>query len=218
MMDRQTGPGISSIGGAATEPRLLERVIAPEIADAFLRTLWSDIQSRNVDFQTHQQGLLRKNALEVHGRHSPAMMGLHWGLTPLVAREVGCELLPSFAYFRMYFHDDVCRVHSDRPACEVSLSVTIGYSDGRPWDLSIGTASDFDATAIDDNFGKEPFRSYRMQPGDGLLYQGSRRRHGRIVPNPNRWSAHLFLQWIDPAGPHRSEAFERLALGAAPQP
>lgn len=217
-MASATGPDLSSSGDAANEPRLLERVIAPEIADVFLRTLWSDIRSQKVDFQTHQQGLLRKNALEVHGRHSPAMMGLHWGLTSRVAEEVGRQLVPSFAFFRMYFRDDVCRVHSDRPACEVSLSVTIGYSDGKPWDLSIGTASDFDTLAIADDFGEEPFRSYAMRPGDGLLYHGSRRRHGRLVPNPNCWSAHLFLQWVDPSGPHRSEAFERLEFGSIPQP
>lgn len=200
----------------AGQPLLVRRALAPEVADAFLRTIWHDIHGQRVEFQTHKQKLLQKNALEVHGRHHGPMSGLHWGLTSLIAERVKAEVVPSFAFFRMYFKDDVCRVHSDRPACEVSLSLTIAYSDGHPWDLSIGTATDFDRCAVDEDFGAEPFNSFAMEPGDGVLYHGSVRRHGRVVPNPNRWSAHLFLHWVDPEGPYKNEAFERLDLGSRP--
>ena len=32
-----------------------------------------------------------------------------------------------------------------------------------------------------------------MEVGDAVLYQASHYPHGRIRPNPNAWSAHLFL-------------------------
>jgi hypothetical protein len=33
-------------------------------------------------------------------------------------------------------------------------------------------------------------------------------RHGRITPNPNGWSVHLFMHWVDRNGPHRGHAFD----------
>ena len=33
-------------------------------------------------------------------------------------------------------------------------------------------------------------------------------RHGRTAPNPNAWSAHLFLHWVDRDGPYRDHAFD----------
>jgi len=129
---------------------------------------------------------------------------------------VGVDLLPSFVFFRLYFEGAVLRVHSDRPACEVSLSLTLESSDSLPWPLSVGTAPADETRGVEDDFGDEPFDSFTMNTGDGLLYRGTGQRHGRLVPNPNRWSAHAFLMWVDAAGEHRDQAFERLDPGAAP--
>jgi hypothetical protein len=35
------------------------------------------------------------------------------------------------------------------------------------------------------------------------------------VPNPNSWSAHLFLHWVDRDGPHAAHAFD--GAGAPPR-
>jgi hypothetical protein len=29
-----------------------------------------------------------------------------------------------------------------------------------------------------------------------------------MTPNPNGWSAHLFLHWVDREGPYREHAFD----------
>jgi len=47
-----------------------------------------------------------------------------------------------------------------------------------------------------------------MNVGDAVAYRGVEHRHGRTMPNPNRWSAHLFLHWVDPQGPHAERAFD----------
>jgi hypothetical protein len=47
-----------------------------------------------------------------------------------------------------------------------------------------------------------------MQVGDAVLYQGVRHRHARVTPNPNGWSIHLFLHWVDRDGPFREHAFD----------
>ena len=48
-----------------------------------------------------------------------------------------------------------------------------------------------------------------------VLYRGVQHRHGRIKPNPNRWSAHLFLHWVDRDGPHAAQAFDVMAAPPA---
>ncbi|HBK91739.1 MAG TPA: hypothetical protein DDZ68_08720 [Parvularcula sp.] len=51
-----------------------------------------------------------------------------------------------------------------------------------------------------------------LAPGDGLFYRGVNLRHGRMQPNPNRWSAHLFLFWVDAEGEFKDLAFDRMTF------
>jgi hypothetical protein len=46
-------------------------------------------------------------------------------------------------------------------------------------------------------------------PGDAVLYQGVHHHHGRTTPNPNRWSAHLFLHWVERDGAFAGDAFDK---------
>jgi hypothetical protein len=63
--------------------------------------------------------------------------------------------------------------------------------------------------AVETTFGDDAYAEVSMQPGDAVLYKGVHHRHGRVTPNPNRWSAHMFLHWVDAEGPWRAEAFDR---------
>jgi hypothetical protein len=129
-------------------------------------------------------------------------------LTPTVSGIVGRDLLPTYDYFRIYRKDDRCRVHSDGYSCEHSLSLTLGYSDDRIWDLQIEKRRTNPSSQVDEDFAGERFASIAMGIGDAVLYQGVNHRHGRVTPNPNRWSAHLFLHWVEREGPCREHAFD----------
>ena len=99
----------------------------------------------------------------------------------------------------MYRAGDICRVHSDRHACEHSLSLLLAASDDKAWPLEVGSQHiETPRQRADADFGDEAYGSVPMLPGDAVLYQGVHRLHGRMMPNPNRWSAHLFLHWVDP--------------------
>jgi hypothetical protein len=197
-----------------TQAVLLPRLLAPEIADVFVRTLSKDLLGQGIPIQTHQQKLVRKNAIEIHGRNYAPLLALHCGMTPMISELTGADLLPSFSYFRLYFSDDICRVHSDRTAVEYALSLTLALSDSLPWELSVGTRPVSRDMGIEEDFGDEPYEPFPMAAGDAVLYRGTERRHGRLTPNPNRWSAHAFLMWVSRDGPNRAEAFERLDLGS----
>ena len=122
----------------------------------------------------------------------------------------GEDLLPTYGYLRIYRQGDICRVHGDRLACEHSVSLTLAYSDDQPWALEVSPVrTDKPYQRADDQFRPdEPTEAALMQPGDGVLYQGVHHHHARTTPNPNAWSAHLFLHWVSREGPYADQAFD----------
>ena len=187
----------------------LRALIDPSMARTFLRSLAKDL-GRTIFPMTGKEarpGVLKRPALQVHGEHYPPMKFFLWGLTPLISQLVGREVLPTYDLFRVYRAGDVCRVHSDREACEHSLSLTLDYSDGKPWPLQMGRIPLPERQKrVTEDFEGEENVSISMQPGDAVLYRGIHRRHGRTEQNPNRWSAHLFLHWVERDGAYREEA------------
>jgi len=188
---------------------LVEGLIAEEVAQVFLRGIKDDLFRGAIPLTPRHPRVLKRPALEIYGGSYLPLQFFLLGLTPLASSITGRDLLPTYNYFRLYRQGDVCRVHADRHACEHSMSLTLAYSDGEPWDLQVGRNSNPEPTRdVADDFGGEAFASLIMRPGDAVLYQGVGHRHGRTAPNPNRWSAHLFLHWIDREGPHRDQAFD----------
>ena len=171
----------------------------------------TDLVRQGVELASlEQQGpLLRSAAPELYGHHYPMFASFLWGMTPAVEQVTGLALLPTYAYFRLYRLGDICRVHGDRPACEHSLSLTLGYSDDIAWPLEVSPQrTEFPFARADEQFtAKEAAGSVAMQVGDAVLYQGVHHHHGRTTPNPNRWSAHLFLHWVASDGPYADQAF-----------
>lgn len=194
----------------------LEQFFSPIVLAVFHGKLQSDLNLRqNPAFVSHTP-LLTKPALGVYSGQYAPMAAFHWGLTPAVAEIAGCELVPSYAYFRVYQQGDLCLVHSDRGACEHSLSLTIELADELPWALCVGNRHvDQQDPVSGTDFAGDDFSEIPMRAGDAVLYRGVDRRHGRISPNPNRWSAHLFLHWVDAHGPYAEHAFDRVALEKA---
>jgi hypothetical protein len=196
----------------------IEQLIPPEVATGMLVRMKSDFARQGVDLaRLEQQGpLLTRPAVEIYGFHYPMFATFHWGLTATVVALTGKQVLPSYCYFRIYRQGDICRVHGDRPACEHSISLTLGYGHDQPWPL------EFARKAIAQPYERadpafapgEDATAVAMAPGDGVLYQGVHHHHGRTMPNPNSWSAHLFLHWVDRDGPFASEAFDRQAVPA----
>lgn len=157
-----------------------------------------------------------KPAYEVYGYKWWPMATYHFGLTPLMETLTGTALTPTYAFFRSYQAGDICRIHADRAACEHSLSLTLGYADDAPWGLSVEDSplseGQFFKAGQDENYGDNAYTDFPMQAGDAVLYKGIEHRHGRLAPNPNRWSAHMFLHWISTDGPYTSESYDGLTL------
>ena len=54
--------------------------------------------------------------------------------TPIVEKEIGLNLIPTYCYVRKYFQGSTLPLHTDRDACEISLSYCIS---GPEWEFNI---------------------------------------------------------------------------------
>ena len=189
-------------------------LIPPEVAANLFKQLQMDLQAAGHSFQTFAKlnNISRHQTSDISGHFYRPLTTFLWGLTPIMSHVTGADLLPSYDYFRIYQKDDICRVHSDRPSCEHSVSLTLAYSDGLPWPLEVGSTRVDGEGPYTENFGDEPCSAVEMQPGDAVLYRGMNLRHGRTTPNPNRWSAHVFLFWVERGGEFAQHAFDEQRL------
>jgi len=191
---------------------LLEGLFPPLVLGKFHQRLQQDLDLRGNPAFLARGDLLTKPAIEVYSHQYSPMTAFHWGLTPIAAEMAGTELIPTYAYYRAYQQGDVCLVHSDRPACEHSLSLVIHLAEDLAWALSVERCEVETPGAVTPDSGGNDYTSLPMRAGDGVMYRGVDHRHGRIEPNPNSWSAHLFLHWVDASGPYADHAFDQVML------
>lgn len=189
----------------------VEGAVSPAVARALLERIRMDLERSRTPLERFERSsvILSREAVELSAEQYTPLMTFLWGLTSTMSQVTGRELVPTYDYFRLYRKGDICRVHGDRAACEHSMSLTLGYSDNIPWPLEIATAPTPPEQDVEEDFGEQSFASLQMKPGDAVAYQGIPYRHGRTTPNPNEWSAHLFLHWVDPDGPQADQAFDR---------
>jgi hypothetical protein len=183
-------------------------LVAREVANGFARMVQEAFAKAGQAPLVMNNPAVTKPAIELYAYHFRPMLTFLWGLTPAASALAGRDLLPAYAYMRVYQKGDVLRVHSDRPACEHSMSLTLATSEALSWPLEIGLDRLADVQPLQEDFGDAPHLAINLDPGDALLYQGFHHAHGRTQPNPNRWSAHLFLHWVDRGGPHAAHAYD----------
>src|SRR4029079_7309768 len=85
----------------------------------------------------------------------PFMESLLSALLPRVEAECRLELYPTYSYFRVYKRGDALKAHRDRPACEISATICLGYEADAPWPIWI--EAEGGGRAID------------LEPGDGMF-------------------------------------------------
>jgi hypothetical protein len=196
---------------------LAQNMFPKEVMDGFLTVVQQQYGGTPETFGTTfaQSSFTEMKAFEFYAFDFKPALTFLWGLTPFMRAVTGVDLLPTHSYFRVYQKGDMCKVHTDRYSCEHSLTLTLDYADDFFWPLWVGgehfevkEGDPYPAENLPSNT-KLSFAKVSMRPGDAVLYKGVNRLHGREDPNPNRWSAHIFLHWIDRDGPFRHFAFDQ---------
>lgn len=193
---------------------VVRELIPKELASMLFKQVQMDLEAAGKNFGAFAQkhGLVDKPTIELPGHFYRPLTTFLWGLTPVMSDLTGKDLLPSFDLMRIYHEGDRLKVHSDRSSCEHSATLTLHYSDRKAWPIEIGTQRVPEGTPGTDEWGDQPFETVEMQPGDAIVYRGTDLLHGRTQPNPNAWSAHLFLFWVERGGKFHEHAFDEVRL------
>lgn len=112
---------------------------------------------------------------------------------PAIEKASGRELLPCYSFLRVYRQGSMLAKHLDRPSCEISASLTVGFEAPAPWPL--GIESDGSARLVN------------LAPGDLLVYKGAERPHWRERFAGRYW-VQLFLHYVDARGPYTAYKFD----------
>jgi len=117
-------------------------------------------------------------------------------LHSLIESTTGKELYPTYNYFRLYKNKSELMRHVDRPACEVSVSLCVGFK-GNNWNLWIKDLSN----------GKET--ESILEPGDMLVYQGCEAEHWRKIYD-GELHCNVFIHFVDKNGPNKNCIYDML--------
>ena len=114
---------------------------------------------------------------------------LLYNSTKKISELTGMELFPTYTFGRIYNKGDILERHTDRPACEVSLTLNLG---GDPWAIYL------DPTGGTNKKGKKII----LEPGDILLYKGNELEHWRNKFTGNI-CAQIFLHYTSNKFKHK---------------
>jgi hypothetical protein len=128
---------------------------------------------------------------------------LEW-IRPRVGRLVGIDLAPTYSYARLYSEKEILARHTDRAACEISVSVSIRVPEGMgPSILHLKAP-------------RKKETSVPMWEGDGCIYAGTEVEHWREAFSSDGY-IQLFLHFISKRGEYFPEQLydgrERLGGG-----
>ena len=117
---------------------------------------------------------------------------------PKIEEITGMKLIPTYSYYSVYRPGDILRDHTDRPSCEISATVTLGFKyngkeDYFRWSLH--------------GYVNGRKRYLRCDVGDAVIYKGCEIKHGRDRFDVDEYSyqVQVFLHYVDADGPYADE-------------
>src|SRR5262249_34709653 len=141
--------------------------------------------------------------------HSRSFYGvmddLQMSLLPRMESLTGLELFKTYNYLRIYRKGETLKIHTDRPACEISMTLCLGLR-GDPWAIHIGHYDD------DNN------HEVCLLPGDALIYHGCDLPHWRDINTSSDVLTQIFIHYVNKHGPYAVRCFSPPFCLAAPSP
>jgi hypothetical protein len=176
---------------AAVEPQMLG------VAQRMVRqVLWKLARSPAPHFKSDGQVALRNYI----GRLS-VTEALMYALTPRISSIVGAELVPTYSYPVINFPGAELTRHTDRPACEVTATLTILNEPEEIWPIFVeenGIAHQIDLNA-----------------GDLAIYDGISHPHWREPQAEGHYNISVFYHYVVVGGPF--EEWHKRELTAHPE-
>lgn len=101
----------------------------------------------------------------------PQYKEIHTGIRHIIEKTIGRKLYNTYYYDRFYFPGLELVKHTDRPSCEISVTVNVASTLKKDWPF-------WATTPVGD-------KSFITKPGDAVLYKGCEVTHWREqMPSP----------------------------------
>ena len=118
----------------------------------------------------------------------PQYRAIHSGVRMKLEKIIGRKLYNTYYYDRFYFAGQELTRHTDRDACEISVSIHVSTNlegEDADWPFLIKTPDTYTDKTKRTVLVPGDIRSAILKPGDGLLYKGCERPHWRdAMPTP----------------------------------
>jgi len=123
-----------------------------------------------------------ENAFNAWGRYADSMgEALLAQSLPAIEDATGLSLFPAYSYLRIYCEGSVLPKHTDRPSCEISVTLTLGGEAPAAWPIWVEAHGEA--------------RAVTLPPGDALVYKGAVLPHWRERFGGRFW-VQLFLHYV----------------------
>ena len=119
---------------------------------------------------------------------------------PVMKKETGLDLCPTYSYARVYKKGDTLHRHKDRPSCEISTTINLG---GEPWPIFIDGTGANNVLNERQNLvkpGAPAGTKVLLEVGDMLVYSGCELEHWR-EPFDGNICGQVFLHYNHVNGP-----------------
>jgi hypothetical protein len=113
---------------------------------------------------------------------------------PIMMKETGLNLIPTYSYARVYEKGSILKRHKDRPSCEISTTLNLG---GDPWAIYLDPTGTNNVIDEYKNIMKPDAPKgikVDLEPGDMLVYSGCELEHWREEFTGNT-CAQVFLHY-----------------------
>ena len=109
----------------------------------------------------------------------PQYRKIHSEIRLILEQAIGRKLYNTYYYDRFYFPGQPLIKHTDRPSCEISVTIHIGTNIKESWPIWIKTPDTFEDNTMKTLIASGENRSVHLEAGDGMVYKGCERPHWR---------------------------------------
>jgi len=160
--------------------------------------LYSEVPSEKGQYNYWDKNPLHFNHVpveqQVEGSTSrywhPQYRAIHSGIRLKLEKAIGRKLYNTYYYDRFYYPGQALKIHADRPACEISVTVHVSTNlkgKDADWPIWIKTPDTYTDKTKSTVLVPGENRSVVLQPGDGMIYKGCERPHWRDpMPTPKK--------------------------------
>ena len=109
----------------------------------------------------------------------PQYRKIHSEIRLILERIIGRKLYNTYYYDRFYFPGQPLIKHTDRPSCEISVTIHISTNIKESWPIWIKTPDTFEDKTMKTLIANGENRFVHLEAGDGMIYKGCERPHWR---------------------------------------